>query len=125
MPVRFPLKRLTAAMLPMTFLWLWAACASICGHEGAAATPYLLTPSSASAGLAEASGASDCGGCPFASFPKATAPERATFRAGLEAPSAPPAPLAAAPVDRYTFVRHQRQPPPAPPPLDLLSTLRI
>jgi hypothetical protein len=114
---------MTATLLPLSFLWLCVACAFICGQETAAA-PDHLAPSSV--GRAEATGAPVCDGCPFASFPKATAPERAAFDAG---PQATPADLASTPTayspTATAFVRPRGQAPPTSPPLQLLITLRI
>jgi hypothetical protein len=123
MPLRrFPLRRLTALLLPFATLWLWAACASICGREAADDSTRPL-----SAELIQAEGVPGCDTCPFASFPEATAPERAAYDANSQTP--PPAPLpipAAGPmVDCHALARARRPPPAASPPLTLLSTLRI
>lgn len=125
MPLRRSrLKRFVAALLPVMFLWLCAACVSNCSRETASADDH--TVAHAQAGLTEVRGAPECDGCPFVSFPKATAPERAALDAGSEAPRAegaptPPTHSAAA----ATFVRPPALPPATAPPLELLSTLRI
>lgn len=124
MPVsRFTLRRMTATLLPLTFLWLCAACAFICGRETAAAGH---PPAPSAAERTEVSGATRCRECPFASFPKATAPERAAFDAGPQVASAdlPPTPSAYSPT-AATFVRPRGHAPPTAPPLQLLPTLRI
>lgn len=124
MPVRsFPLKRATALLLPVATLWLWAACASICGQAAAA---HSLRPSSA--GLAEMKAPSVCEGCPFASFPKATAPDtRAASDASPQTPvPSTPSATAAGPAAAYSAPAWARRPPPpADPPLELLPVLRI
>ncbi|HEY1403132.1 MAG TPA: hypothetical protein VGB05_03325, partial [Pyrinomonadaceae bacterium] len=71
---RFPLKRLVAAALPITFLWLFMACVSTCAQESA---EHHNQPDDSSS--IEISDTSDWEGCLLTSFPKATAPERATF----------------------------------------------
>lgn len=123
---RSKLRRLTATLLPAALLWLWAACAVICGQESVRAASA-STPTTA-AGVAEVKGAQSCEGCPFASFPKATATERAAFDAD---PQTSPADLPAAanlsdyPGGHSAFIRARRQPPSTAPPLELLSALRI
>jgi hypothetical protein len=114
---RLALQRLTALLLPVAFLWLWAACAVICGQEAA---DHSARPSSA--GIAALEGASECE-CPIAAFPEAAAPDaRAAFDASSQTP--PPAPPpAAVPAADHAALAEARRPP--PPPLELLSTLRI
>ena len=124
MTVSFPLKRLTAVMRPVATLWLWAACAAICGQE--AAEHSLAAASSAE--FAEMQRAPQCEGCPFVSFPKATAPNtRASSEAGTQTlpPAPPPAPASVAKVVHPAFAQLRRPPPKAAPPLELFSTLRI
>lgn len=120
---RFTLRRMIAALLPLTFLWLCAACAIICGQETAdGADPLTLS----SVERTEAKCAPACEGCPFASFPKATSPQHAAFDAGSQATPAgvPPTPPAYSPT-AAAFVRPRGQTPPAASPLQLLPTLRI
>ena len=121
---RSTLKRLTAALLPAMFLWLCAACVSICWQETAAAADHTVAYSQAE--LTAMSGAPGCDACPLVSFPKATAPERAAFDAGSQAPPADliPATPAYSPA-AATVVRAHGLPPTTAPPLELLSTLRI
>lgn len=120
---RLPLKRLIALLLPVATLWLWAACAAICGQEAAEHTLRRSSPE-----LLEVKDASECEGCPFASFPEATAPDT---RAALDVssqtppPAPPPAPATAPALDYSAFAQASRPPPPAVPPLHLLSVLRI
>lgn len=123
MPVRrLHLQRLTAPLLPAALLWLWAACAAICGQEAAEHSAGL-----SSTELIAVEGAPECE-CPFAAFPAATAPDtRAALDAGSQAPpTAPTAAPAVAPSFQYSIITRARgAPPPATPPLALLSTLRI
>jgi len=118
---RSKLRSMTAALLPVVFLWLGAACAVICGQEtAAAASASMPTPAAA---VAEIKGAQSCEGCPFASFPKATATERAAFDAGPQAAAAHLHTTAASsnrPSSHSAFTRARRQPPP-----ELLLVLRI
>jgi hypothetical protein len=118
------IKRLTAVLLPVSFLWLCAACAVICGQEVGRPAGRSLAPSSAK--LTEVSGAQVCDGCPFASFPKATAPARATFNAGSQTTLAglPPTPPACS-LTAAAFVGPLGHAPPTSPALQLLTTLRI
>jgi hypothetical protein len=111
-------------LLPVATLWLWAACAAICGQEAA---EHSLAGAS-SAELTEMRDAPRCEGCPFTSFPKATASDmRASSEAGTQTPPpAPPsAPAALLQVSHPALARSRRPPPEAAPPLELLSTLRI
>jgi hypothetical protein len=111
---------MTAALLPLTFMWLCAACAFICGQE--AAEHSLAGPAAA---LTQVRDAPRCEGCPFATFPKAKAPERAAFDAGpqtaaADVPTAPPTCCTAV----AGLVRPRAQAPTTQP-LQLLPTLRI
>lgn len=121
---RFTPRRMTAALLPLTFLWLCAACAFICGSETAEANDHSLAGPSAE--LAEMLGEPRFEDCPFASFPKATAPERASFDAGSQTAAAAVPP---SPPTYFTavagLVRPRAQSPPTAAPLQLLPTLRI
>ena len=124
MPVsRFTLRRLTAAVLPLSFLWLCVVCAFICAEETAAAAgnPFLSSFERTEAGRAPA-----CEGCPFATFPKTTAPERTAVDAGPQTAAAdvPPS-LRAFSSPIAVFVRLSGQSPPTALPLQLLPTLRI
>ena len=124
MPVnRFTLRRMTAALLPLSFLWLCVACAFICGRETTSVADH---PAPSSVERAEAKTTPVYEGCPFASFPKATAPERAAFDAGPQtpAPDVPPSPPAYSPAVA-SLVRPRGPSPPAEPPLQPLPTLRI
>jgi hypothetical protein len=81
---RFPLKRLIAAALPITFLWLFAACVSTCAGDSA----EHHNPTAVSSSI-EISDTSEGEECLITSFPKATAAtERATFIPDLKALSA-------------------------------------
>ena len=127
MPLRrSQLKRLTAALLPMMFLWLCAACVSICGQETAAASDHALASTSAEFAQVRDS-PPDCDGCPFVAFPKAISTDRATLTDSSQTPAAaaPAIPPAGAPFDYPAFDKRPRRPPPSDPPLELISTLRI
>jgi len=121
---RLLLKRLTAVLLPVSFLWAFAACVSICGREGA--EDHDRTPLSPSTEMTVLKAAPDCADCPVPSFMKATGPERAAFKLDLQVPSVAP-PLMAS-VDDLTggtaFDLHL-QPSFADPPLTRLPILRI
>jgi len=119
---RFPLKRLLAAILPLSFLWLFVACVSICTEESrehSAANAAL-----ASAKLTEAPG---CEGCPLSSFPKATVPQRSTFHLDLQTPLVVPSLTFAvdALADGIAVAVPRSQSPFSSPPLDRLPLLRI
>jgi len=68
---RFPLKRLIAALLPISFLWLFVACISHCLWESAETHECHAALSSF-----EMEDAPDADACPIAAAPKATIPER-------------------------------------------------
>lgn len=122
---RSTVYRFTAVLLPLLFLWLCAACVSICRQEAAAAADHAVAYSSAE--TAAVGGTPECDGCPFVSFPKAASAERVTFTAGLQT-SAAAASLgltADAAALRPAPTPQRRPPPPATPPLELLSTLRV
>ena len=72
MLMRSQLKKPIAALLPMSFVWLFVACVSICVRESTEQHGHNSVWSPA-----EATDASDCRGCPMTAFPKATIPERA------------------------------------------------
>lgn len=115
---------MTAALLPLTFLWLCAACAFICGRETAPAAGH--QPGASSAERTEVGGTPGCPDCPFAFFPKATAPERAAFDAGPQTASAEmPLPPAIHTQAVAGHVRPRGHAPPTAAPLQLLPTLRI
>ena len=126
MPVsRFTPRTMTAALLPLTFLWLCMACALICAQETAGAADHSLARRSA--GLIEMQGGSGCEGCPFVSLPKVTASDsRSAFDAGSQTAGSnvPPSPSS-----YFTavagLVRPRAQAPPTAPPFQLPPTLRI
>lgn len=121
---RIQLKRAVAALLPVALLWVFAACMLICGAERAAHGRPDVVPTVEATVTANAA---ECEGCPDASLLKATAPERVTFKPGLQALSSAPAfilpaaPSAAAAASAFS---HRRQFLPDPP-LELLPALRI
>jgi len=120
-----PQKRLVAALLPFSFLWVFIACVSICEREALAIHP--ATDLSRSAEFNAISDVHDCEGCPLSYFPKASMPERARSIIALETVSgiAPIAPsvYSALPVifsNQVETTVHNGS-----PPLKLLLTLRI
>jgi hypothetical protein len=120
---RFPLKRLIAAVLPVTFLWLFAACISTCARESAEHHNQPMVSSSI-----EISDTSDGEGCLITSFPKATAaPERATFIPDLQPPSAVAAITSSTDslIDGVKFDPRRLHVPFKEPPLERLPSLRI
>jgi len=120
--LRFPLKRLIAALLPISFLWLFVACASICAREST--EKYANHAGSLSTKITDGT---DCEGCPIASSPKATIPERAAFKFNLQTPRViPPSILSANSLAHgVTFVRRYHQPSFTDLPLNRLPLLRI
>lgn len=121
----FTLKRLMAAALPVSFLWLFAACILICEREvgDTHGRPVVSSP----AETVEVGESPDCGECPVTSLPEATAPERTAFKLDWQSssgvvPSIPSLTLPAGGIPSFPPDRH---PPPADPPLDRLPALRI
>jgi len=79
----FPHKRFLAACLPLSLLWVFVACISLCERETShRATPRVI---SASIDVGMINEVPDCDGCPLDFFPKATSPEQAKHTANLEA----------------------------------------
>jgi len=72
MPGR-PWKKLIAALLPFSFLWVFVACVSICERETLAIHPSTDLSSSIESNTLR--NIRDCDGCPLF-LPKATTPER-------------------------------------------------
>lgn len=122
---RTPQKRLIAALLPLSFLWLFMACVSICERETLAMHPP--TDLSCSTDISEITHVPDCGGCSLSYFPTATTPERAKSILALDTLSSfasiIPSIYSSHPdvfsdrLDKLVFN--------GSPPLKLLSTLRI
>jgi hypothetical protein len=118
-------KRLIAALLPLSFLWVFMACVSICERETLAMHPP--TALSCSTDISEISHEPDCGICPLSYFPTAITPERVKSILAFDtlsslAPIIPSIYSSRANVfsdrlDRLVFN--------GSPPLKLLSTLRI
>jgi len=71
--LRPPQKKLIAALLPFSFVWVFMACVSICERETLVIHPP--TALSSATEINALSNARDCDGCPL-SLPKATTPER-------------------------------------------------
>ena len=122
---RAQLKRAVAALLPMSLLWVFAACVSTCGWEIAASSGQ--PDFAATVEVTEVSEAAGCEACPDASLLKAATPERAKFKPDLQAASSIPALISPATplVDTGTFAFPHRQQFLPDPPLELLPTLRI
>jgi hypothetical protein len=103
---RLPLKRLMAAVLPMSFIWMFVACVSICARESTEghSNDQVSSPM-------EIKDASDCKGCPLTSFPKARIPQRTIHRSNLQTPVALPSLILAvdSSADDGAFVSGQRQ----------------
>ena len=123
---RFSHKRILATFLPLSLLWTFVACVSLCERESS------QTPSQpATTLLVEINTIKDmpdCDGCPLNSFPKAISPEQVKPVINLEA--APSSSPSAIPSVFYSSpdIRNESTHGPlcaASPPLDLLSTLRI
>ena len=120
-----PQKTFIAALLPLSFLWVFMACVSICERETLAfhSPAYLSCPADINA----IRDVSERDGCPLSYFPKATTPERPTFIFGLEtlssfAPLVPP--IDSSQPDLFSH-RLDRPVFKGSPPLTLLSTRRI
>lgn len=119
-----PIKRTVAALLPLSIMWVFAACVLICGMEHAAAhgephpAPAFEVKETADTPASE--------GCPDASLLKAASASRVTLRTELQAASglvaAPSMKTSSAAVTRVSARRRPFQP---DPPLDLLPALRI
>jgi hypothetical protein len=120
-----PQKRLIAALLPFSFLWVFVACVSICERE----TLANHSPTSLSC-FAETNvlrDVPDCDGCPLSDFPKATTPERLKSIIAVE-PSAsftPSAPSILSSQQNRFCNGFENPVLRGSPPLKLLSTLRI
>jgi hypothetical protein len=122
---RLSLNRAAAALLPASLMWVFAACVSICGWEGAESRPRLAGTVAA----AEVEGAPCCEDCPCpdASFLRATTAERATFKHDPQAAGdfTTPALSVASTSDAATPAPSNRPRFLDDPPLAPLPTLRI
>ena len=121
---RFPHRRFLATCLPLSLLWVFVACISLCERE----TSHRATPRVTSIDVGMIKEVPDCDGCPLNFFPKATSPEQAKLIANLEAAlsaSSPaiPSSLYSNP-DILNYWPHG-QLCTASPPLEPLSALRI
>jgi len=118
----FQLKKLMAALLPMSFIWLFVACVSICVRESTEAHGH-----NSVAPPMEMRDASDCKGCPLTPIPKAIIPDRTIHGSDLQTPVLIPCFLL--PIDSLAdgvaFVFGQHRPSPLNPPLKRLPELRI
>lgn len=128
MPVPVPLNRLkrtVAVLLPMSILWVFAACVLICGWEHAAAHgETALTPADQ---VTETADSPDSEGCPDAAFLKAATTARMNLRPASHVVSGLPASTfdAVSRADDAPSVSPYRRRLPTDPPLRLLPTLRI
>lgn len=115
-----PLKRSIAAMLPMSLIWVFVACASICALEsnGEHSDDRLAAP-------IEIKDASDCRGCPLTAFPKATIPERAIHSSDLQTQVLLQSLALYSAANDFADGLRQREHSSADPPLTRLSLLRI
>jgi hypothetical protein len=66
-------------LLPISLIWVFVACASICARESTDEHPNVRLTSPI-----EIKETSDCRGCPLTAFPKATIPERAIHGSDLQ-----------------------------------------
>ena len=118
-----PFTRFLAAILPVCFVWAMMACALICIRESS----ETKSPVAASATeLTELKDMSECSGCPFGSFPKASTPERVRFNFNSELHVVAPI-VASIVAGTQSFAADYRlsHPVAASPPLEFFSTLRI
>ena len=118
-----PQKRLIAALLPFSFLWVVMACVSICERETLAV--HSPTNLSTSVEINVLTDTTDCDGCPLSFFPKATTPEQPKSIVALEMSSG-----FASILFIYSHLNDFSDRLDIPvsngsPPLKLLSTLRI
>ena len=112
-------------LLPLSLLWVFAACVSTCGWEIAASNGQ--PDSAAVVEVPQVGEAAGCEGCPDASLLKATAPERTTFKPDLRAAGNAAALILPAIPSTEAGISaspHPQQFLPDPP-LKLLPTLRI
>lgn len=117
---RSPFKRLIAAFLPMSLVWVFVACASICARESTDehSNDRLTAP-------IEIKDASDCRGCPLTAFPKATIPERAIHSSDLQTQVLLQSLVLYSAANDFADGLRQRQRFSADPPLTRLPVLRI
>jgi hypothetical protein len=118
---RAAIKRAIAALLPVSLLWVFVACVSICARESA----DTYNPLIASASI-EVNDAPDGEGCPLASFPKATAPARGTLIFNVEPSNIIPVSIPSVnSLENKIVGRVATQQSFTSPPLELLPTLRV
>ena len=117
----FAFKRLMAALLPISLIWMFVACVSICTREssGGHSNNQISAPM-------EIKAASDCEGCPLTSFPTARITGRTIHGSDLQMTVAVPSLiLSVSSLADGAFVSRQRQRASADPPLKRLPALRI
>jgi hypothetical protein len=121
---RIQLKRTVAALLPLSLLWVFAACILICGLESAAHSQPSFVSTVEVTGTTNAT---ECEGCPDASLLKAKSPERTTFKPILQAVTSISASILSADSSADVFTPALLHGPQfqSDPPLHLLPTLRI
>ena len=118
----FPVKKLMATVLPISFIWLFVACVSICARESMEGHSNNQVSSPI-----EIKDASDCKGCPLTSFPKARIPERTIHGSDLQTtvPNPPLILSVDSSADDAAFVLRSRHRSSVDPPLKRLPALRI
>jgi len=122
--MRLSLRKITAAMLPLSYLWLFAACVSMCAGETARAGERTFVYSAAAS--AEVGCERGREGCPVVAQPAATTPARDAFKFNGRTPSAVPVSGPAFHLPNHAARRpSHRIPPSVSPPLERLPSLRI
>jgi hypothetical protein len=118
-------KRLIATLLPLSFLWAFVTCVSICERETLAIHPP--TTASCATEINAIRDLPECDGCPLSYFPKATTPERVkSIHAVQSLSSFAPATLSIYFSQRNVFADRLDSPlSTTSPPLRALSPLRI
>lgn len=115
----FPLKKVIAAILPVCFLWLFAACVLSCGDEAV----EIHQPYSA---LSETADASNSESCPIFNAPAVIVSERAVFDFQiLPVILHPTFPVKVSSFTAAIISRRDGKLPFREPPLKFLSVLRI
>jgi hypothetical protein len=79
----FPHKEFLAKLLPLSLLWVFVACVSLCARESTHIPTQRVIALSGDVNMIK--DVPDCDGCPLNSFPKATAPEQTKLLVNLEA----------------------------------------
>ena len=116
----FPLKKIVAAILPICFLWFFAACVLFCGNEGAEIHQHYSALSETAADV------SDSDSCPILNAPAVIVSERTVFDCQISSVVR----HLTFPVEISSFTaarisRRDGEPPFREPPLKRLPVLRI